>query len=211
MGGRRVKPSHLDGFTVPFEVPERGCGPQQQLHGIHRGLGKVGNSTVTGLHFERALTTANGHGRRLDALAQPSHQAQSTLGARGRSNHGKLRLSQAPDGIRGTTDPFQQLANLFGNATKFVAPGTAPEVEVRAMREGGGWRFEVVDNGIGIAPPHAERIFGMFQRAPAGDAYPGTGIGLAIAQKVVDAAGGRIWVHPREPGGSVFCFTWPAI
>ena len=79
------------------------------------------------------------------------------------------------------------------------------------MREGSGWRFAVADNGIGIPPPHAQRIFGMFARAPAGEEYPGTGIGLAIAQKVVEAAGGRIWVEPRDGGGSVFSFTWPGL
>src|SRR6185436_13470328 len=118
------------------------------------------------------------------------------------------RLSVGPlPVVRARPREFEQLlANLIGNAVKFVPEGTEPEVEVRAVREAGGWRFEVADNGIGIAPPHAERIFGMFQRAPAGEAYPGTGIGLAIAHKVVEAAGGRIWVHPREAGGSVFCF-----
>jgi signal transduction histidine kinase len=86
-----------------------------------------------------------------------------------------------------------------------------PVVRVSATREAAGWRFEVADNGIGVAAPHAQRIFGMFSRSPAGEQYPGTGIGLAIAQKVVEAAGGRIWVEPRRGGGSVFCFTWPGL
>jgi PAS domain S-box-containing protein len=104
----------------------------------------------------------------------------------------------------------QLLANLLGNAAKFVAPGVRPHIQVGARREGDCWRFEVADNGIGVPPPLADRIFGMFQRLQRADDYPGTGIGLAICHKVVAAAGGRIWVEGREGGGSVFCFTWPA-
>jgi signal transduction histidine kinase len=104
----------------------------------------------------------------------------------------------------------QLLANLLGNAAKFVPPDRRPHVEVHAHREGPCWCFEVADNGVGIDPGQAERVFGMFQRLHGGDEYPGTGIGLAIAQKVVENAGGRIWVRPNDGGGSVFAFTWPA-
>jgi PAS domain S-box-containing protein len=103
----------------------------------------------------------------------------------------------------------QLLANLMGNAAKFVAPGVRACIAVTAAREGDCWRFEVADNGIGVPPPLADRIFGMFQRLQRADDYPGTGIGLAICHKVVAGAGGRIWVQPRAEGGSVFTFTWP--
>jgi signal transduction histidine kinase len=113
--------------------------------------------------------------------------------------------------VRAREREFEQLfANLLGNAAKFVAPGTPPRIAVQAAREDEGWRFEVADNGIGVPAPLAERIFGMFQRLQRSEDYPGTGIGLAIAQKVVENAGGRIWVQPRDGGGSVFAFTWPA-
>src|SRR3954447_13103959 len=121
----------------------------------------------------------------------------------------ELALADLPV-VRARPREFEQLlANLLGNAAKFVAPGVRPEIAVGAVREDGRWRFEVADNGIGIAPPLAERIFGMFQRLQRTEDYPGTGIGLAIAQKIVQGAGGRIWVRPREGGGSVFVFTWP--
>jgi light-regulated signal transduction histidine kinase (bacteriophytochrome) len=104
----------------------------------------------------------------------------------------------------------QLLQNLLSNAVKFVAPGTVPHVTVTAQRDGALWRVAIDDNGIGIEPRHAERIFGMFQRLHTRDAFPGTGIGLAIARKVVDRHDGRIWVEPRPEGGTRFAFTLPA-
>jgi signal transduction histidine kinase len=105
----------------------------------------------------------------------------------------------------------QLFQNLIGNAVKFVAPGVRPRVLVSAERDGGAWRFAVEDNGIGIEPRHAERVFGMFQRLHTRDEFEGTGIGLAIARKVVERHGGRIGVVPREKGGTCFEFTLPAV
>ncbi len=105
----------------------------------------------------------------------------------------------------------QLFQNLLGNAVKFVAAGVRPRVVVSAERDGGAWRFSIEDNGIGIEPRHMERVFGMFQRLHTRDEFEGTGIGLAIARKVVERHGGRISAAPRESGGTCFSFTLPAV
>jgi signal transduction histidine kinase len=102
----------------------------------------------------------------------------------------------------------QVFQNLIANALKF-RNGKAPHVEVAAERDDTGWRFTVADNGIGIDPDHAERVFKMFQRLHTREAYEGTGIGLAICRRIVDRHGGRIWVEPNPGGGSRFVFTLP--
>ena len=101
----------------------------------------------------------------------------------------------------------QLFQNLIGNGVKFVAPGTRPHVRVGATREEEQWRFTVDDNGIGIEPRHVERVFGMFQRLQTRDEFPGTGIGLAIAKKVVEQHHGTILASARPEGGTRFEFT----
>lgn len=108
----------------------------------------------------------------------------------------------------------QLLQNLIGNAIKFR--GTEPpeilvQAElVQAEKADSQWLFSVTDNGIGIAPEHAENIFVVFQRLHTRDEYSGNGIGLSICKKIIERCGGKIWVESEAGHGSVFKFTLPS-
>ena len=98
------------------------------------------------------------------------------------------------------------LQNLVGNAVKFR--GAAPlRVELSAIQDSREWVVTVRDNGVGVAPDHASRIFGMFSRASTDT--DGVGIGLAVCRRIVEAHGGRIWVEAGDGAGSAFRFTLP--
>jgi PAS domain S-box-containing protein len=103
----------------------------------------------------------------------------------------------------------QLLQNLIGNAIKYRADDRRPVIHVSAEKEKDSWIFTVRDNGIGIEPEYNEQIFGLFRRLHNSDRYSGTGIGLAICQRIVERYHGRIWVE-SEPGvGSSFRFAVP--
>jgi signal transduction histidine kinase len=99
--------------------------------------------------------------------------------------------------------------NLIGNAVKFRG-AEQPVITITARRAGESWLLSCSDNGIGIAPEYAERIFLIFQRLHSRSEYGGSGIGLALARKIVDYHGGRIWLDTGYAPGARFCFTLPA-
>ncbi len=130
-----------------------------------------------------------------------------------------LQTAIAESGALITCDPLptvvaeevllmQLFQNLISNSIKYRGE-EAPRIHVSAERVTEGWLFAVRDNGIGIAPHDADRVFGLFKRLH-GSEIPGTGIGLAICKKVVERQGGRIWVESETGRGATFKFTIPA-
>ncbi|PRH80525.1 histidine kinase [Streptomyces solincola] len=100
--------------------------------------------------------------------------------------------------------------NLISNAVKFRHPDRTPEIRIEAERDGALWRFSFSDNGIGIAPEFAEKVFVIFQRLHTKEAYPGSGIGLAMCKKIVEFHGGTIGIDPDHETGTRFLFTLAA-
>ncbi|MDZ7719063.1 MAG: PAS domain S-box protein [Balneolaceae bacterium] len=101
----------------------------------------------------------------------------------------------------------QVLQNLLSNALKYQEGDTTPQINVRAEELDTHWKFSFEDNGIGINPEFKDTIFQIFQRLHTRDQYSGTGIGLAIAKKIIERHGGEIWVESEEGEGSTFYFT----
>ena len=129
-----------------------------------------------------------------------------------------LQAAIAESGARVTSDPLPTVAaeevmlmqlfqNLISNSIKYRGEET-PRIHISAETGAEGWLFSVRDNGIGIDPQYADRVFGMFKRLH-GSEVPGTGIGLAICKRVVERRGGRIWVESEAGRGATFKFTIP--
>jgi signal transduction histidine kinase len=117
-----------------------------------------------------------------------------------------IERGELPD-VEGDSRQLRRvLQNLIANALKFRGEAP-PRVEVSALRDSQEWVVTVRDNGPGVEPDQAGRIFGMFSRAD--NEAEGVGIGLAVCRRIVEAHGGRIWVEPADGGGSAFRFTLP--
>jgi signal transduction histidine kinase len=111
--------------------------------------------------------------------------------------------------VQGDSVPLVHLfQNLLSNALKYRSE-QKPRITIGASKDGDYWRFTVEDNGIGIAKEFHTQVFGIFKRLHGRAEYPGTGIGLAICQKIVEKHGGKIWVESELGRGSKFSFTLP--
>jgi signal transduction histidine kinase len=137
-------------------------------------------------------------------------QAEVNLGTAIRRARATVEPGGLPTVLAEPTLLTAVFQNLISNAIKFRGE-RAPVVTVTAERDGDFWQFAVADNGIGISPDYAERIFVIFQRLHDKATYPGTGIGLAMTRKIIEYHGGRIWLDTTATTGARFCFTLPVI
>jgi signal transduction histidine kinase len=121
----------------------------------------------------------------------------------------QIHVGELPT-VRADASQLQRVfQNLLSNAMKYTAPDVLPRVVVQSRPAEGGCEIAVADNGIGIEPRNAERVFEMFARVHGGADYRGTGLGLAICRRIVERHGGRLWVEANPGGGSVFRLTLP--
>jgi signal transduction histidine kinase len=138
------------------------------------------------------------------ALAEAEASLSSAL-----KESGATVLADELPSVRGEHSLLVSLfQNLIGNAVKFRSE-QAPVVRLSVTRRGQEWQFSCADNGIGVEQEYADRIFVIFQRLHTKEAYPGTGIGLAMCRKIVEYHGGRMWLDLEHKPGAEFHFTLP--
>jgi len=166
------------------------------------------------LAFSRIGRNSSGFGE-VD-LAELMPEVAAQLESTRRRAKGSITWDDDMPTVRGEQPLLETLlVNLVSNSLKFRKPKVAPHAHVSARRlpsaDGVGERWEIscTDNGIGIESEFADRVFVIFQRLHPKDAYPGTGIGLAIAKKIVEYHGGQIWVDVTAEGGTTIRFTLP--
>jgi len=157
-----------------------------------------------------AFSRVGRSGRALEQvdLNQALGEARASL-SRSLDDAGASVLADPLPSVRGERALLVSLfQNLIGNAVKFRG-AAAPVVRISAQREPGQWQLSCSDNGIGVDPEYAERIFVIFQRLHTKETYPGTGIGLAMCRKIVEYHGGHMWLDRSHATGTRFLFTLP--
>ncbi|NTV62786.1 MAG: PAS domain S-box protein [Oscillochloris sp.] len=155
-------------------------------------------SRVHRQHLTFSTTSTN------EALATALSNLQVAI----QESRAEITYDALPNVIADPAQLIQIFQNLIGNAIKF-RDEVPPQIHVSVSRRADAWCFAVRDNGIGIAPDYHERIFVIFQRLHSRQAYPGTGIGLALCKKIVEYHGGQIWVESHLGHGATFLFTIP--
>ncbi len=144
------------------------------------------------------------------ALEEVVAAARDALAERLHSSGARIETAGLPTILGDRAQLVSLFQNLISNAVKFRGAET-PLVRIAAVRGERLWELCFADNGIGIDPEYVERIFMIFQRLHSREAYEGTGIGLALARKIVEHHGGEIWLDRSYSGGACFRFTFPIL
>lgn len=178
-----------------FDYIQKGANHMQTLVQDLLRFSKIGADNVQTERVE--MENIIGHLRGI--LATDLHDAGATMRI-----EGELPILDVERAL--VAQVFQ---NLVGNAIKFRRPGVDPEVVISAMPEGDLCHIQIADNGIGIPEEQRERVFEIFSRLHGDGEYEGTGIGLAICQKIIERHEGSLWLESVEGQGTIFHFTLP--
>jgi len=127
----------------------------------------------------------------------------------GAGAHARLKTGPLPPAHGDRALLRQVWSNLLGNALKFSGKREVPEIEISARSEPGEVVYCVRDNGAGFDMRHYDKLFGVFWRLHREDEFPGTGVGLAIVQRIVSLHGGRVWAESKVDEGAKFYFSLP--
>lgn len=139
--------------------------------------------------------------------ARPLEAALDSLAGAVRESNAEISVGEMPAIRMHESHLAQIFQNLIGNAIKYRKKNERLLIQISARRADGHWIFSIADNGIGVHPAYKETIFGIFKRLHSNSEYSGTGMGLAICQRIVERYGGRIWVESEPGRGSTFFFT----
>jgi signal transduction histidine kinase len=162
------------------------------------------NALITGLLAHSRMRKVDGAGPAVD-LEAVVRSAVTGLDFAIKESRAEVRVQSPLPPVRGYEQALGQIiTNLIDNGLKFIAPGTAPRIEVSAERRGERVRVRITDNGIGIPPEHQQRLFHVFERLHPGSQYPGTGLGLAIVKRGIEKMGGKVGVESTPGHGSTF-------
>ncbi len=185
---------------------------RQMMHFARDGATRLDQMLLSLLEYSRV----GRKGQPMQPLAAQESLQEALNFLRPQIEETAARITWQPDAwpqVYASRDELTRLfQNLLGNALKYHFPDQPPQIDVQVARVSEGWQFCVQDQGIGIDPSQFDRLFKVFQRLHTRASYEGAGVGLAVARKIVERHGGRIWVESKGEGqGSLFCFVLPDV
>jgi PAS domain S-box-containing protein len=194
-------------FFQRFHAAELTSGAQQTLHVALEGSQRAINMIKGLLKYSRILDEEH-HATEPVSVNTAVSIAIANLKDTVESTNARITVECLPNVNVFEIHLVQVFQNLLSNALKYQIPGVPPEIHITVQTGGRFWEFSIQDNGIGFNPEYRDRIFGLFKRLHP-DAYEGSGIGLALCQKIITSYGGRIWAESALGKGATFRFTLP--